>query len=180
LAEAPSVLFINAQNKQTIRDIIAPLRQFGVPAAAIPDIDILKDGGNVWTGWLTSAHMPSARHAGLAIDRGSIKKVFEDARFDMKTGGVTMLEGADKDAANSILDSLAEYGVFAVRVGELEGWLGIVGAQGKKTDWVVDMFKRLGSDPADGAYVHPGQGDVWDFMRSVIEWIKNPARRGMP
>jgi hypothetical protein len=40
----PSLLFVNAQNKQTIRDIIEPLRAFGVPAAAIVDIDILKDG----------------------------------------------------------------------------------------------------------------------------------------
>jgi AAA domain, putative AbiEii toxin, Type IV TA system len=44
----PSILFINAQNKQTIRDIIGPLRAFGVPAAAIVDIDILKDGGQTW------------------------------------------------------------------------------------------------------------------------------------
>ena len=42
----PSLLFVNAQNKQTIRDIIAPLRGFGVPAVAISDCDILKDGGD--------------------------------------------------------------------------------------------------------------------------------------
>jgi hypothetical protein len=38
----PATLFVNAQNKQTIQDIIGPLRRFGVPAAAIVDIDILK------------------------------------------------------------------------------------------------------------------------------------------
>jgi AAA domain, putative AbiEii toxin, Type IV TA system len=54
----PSILFINAQNKQTIRDIVGPLRTFGVPAAAISDIDILKDGGNTWTGWLGASQVP--------------------------------------------------------------------------------------------------------------------------
>lgn len=180
LAEAPSVLFINAQNKQTIRDVVGPLRQFGVPAVAIPDIDIIKDGGSVWTGWLNVAHIPNARHGGLATDRASIKALFEGAGHDMKLGGVRLLDGPDKDAADALFDALKEYGIFVVRTGELERWLPAVGAQGKKTDWVVDMLERLGSDPADAGYVHPAQGDVWDFMRSIVEWMKNPARRGMP
>lgn len=180
LAEAPSVLFINAQNKQTIRDVVGPLRQFGVPAVAIPDIDVLKDGGGVWTGWLNVAHIPSARHGGLATDRVSIKALLDATGQDMKVGGVALLNGPDKDAANTLFDALQEYGIFVVRTGELERWLPAVGAQGRKTDWVVDMLERLGSDPADANYVHPSQGDVWDFMRSIIEWVKNPARRGMP
>lgn len=98
----------------------------------------------------------------------------------MKVGGVALLNGPDKDAANTLFDALQEYGIFVVRTGELERWLPAVGAQGRKTDWVVDMLERLGSDPADANYVHPSQGDVWDFMRSIIEWVKNPARRGMP
>lgn len=180
LTEVPSVLFINAQNKQTIRDVTRPLRQFGVPAIAIPDIDILKDGGGVWTGWLNAAHIPSARHGSLAADRVSIKTLLEATGQDMKVKGVELLRGPDKDAANSLFDALQEYGIFVVRAGELESWLPAMGAQGKKTDWVVDMLERLGSDPADANYVHPGQGDVWDFMLSIIEWIRNPARRGMP
>jgi predicted ATPase len=40
----PSLLFVSAQNKQTIRDMIGPLRSFGVPAAGVVDIDILKRG----------------------------------------------------------------------------------------------------------------------------------------
>lgn len=143
LAEAPSILFINAQNKQTIRDVIGPLRQFGVPAVAIPDIDILKDGGTVWTGWLSVASIPNARHGSLAIDRVSIKTLFEATGQEMKTKGVELLQGPDKDAANSLFDALQEYGIFVVRAGELERWLPAVGAQGKKTDWVVDMFERL-------------------------------------
>jgi hypothetical protein len=61
----PSLLFVNAQNKQTIRDIIGPLRAFGVPAAAIVDVDILKDGGGDWIPWIKAAHVPAALHVGL-------------------------------------------------------------------------------------------------------------------
>ena len=42
---ADSCLFLNAQNKQTEKKIIAPLRKMGIPAAAIVDIDILKKNG---------------------------------------------------------------------------------------------------------------------------------------
>lgn len=61
----PALLFVNAQNKQTIRDIMGPLRAFGVAAAAVVDIDILKDGGATWTGWLRAAQLPQALHNGL-------------------------------------------------------------------------------------------------------------------
>ena len=42
---APDTLFLNAQNKQTIRRVLGPLRQFGIPAAAVVDLDIDKNGG---------------------------------------------------------------------------------------------------------------------------------------
>ena len=38
-------LFINAQNKQTIWEIVKPLRTLGIPTVAIVDIDAIKDGG---------------------------------------------------------------------------------------------------------------------------------------
>ena len=72
----PSLLFVNAQNKQTIRDIMGPLRAFGVPAAAIVDIDILKDGGATWTGWLEAAHLPEKLRGGLGQVRGDLHKLF--------------------------------------------------------------------------------------------------------
>src|SRR5207248_10030214 len=37
----PNCLFLNAQNKQTVRSIIRPLRELGIPAAGIVDIDVL-------------------------------------------------------------------------------------------------------------------------------------------
>lgn len=175
----PSILFINAQNKQTIKDIIGPLRQFGVPAVAVPDIDIIKDGGKTWTDWLRSAQVPDALHDGYANQRATIKGRFDVSGKDMKAdGGVDALSSSDKRAADQLFDMLAEYGVFAVRRGELESWLSDLSIPGKKTDWAVAMLERMGSDPADREYIKPAAGDVWDFMRSIVTWVRNPVRRG--
>src|SRR5260370_23066181 len=35
-----NALFLNAQNKQTVPTILAPLRQLGIPAAGIVDVDV--------------------------------------------------------------------------------------------------------------------------------------------
>ncbi len=36
----PNCLFLNAQNKQTVHEIMKPLREMGIPCAGIVDIDI--------------------------------------------------------------------------------------------------------------------------------------------
>jgi ABC-type cobalamin/Fe3+-siderophores transport system ATPase subunit len=174
----PSLLFVNAQNKQTIQDIIGPLRKFGVPAAAIVDIDILKDGGKTWTGWLDAIQVPSTLRSGYGVTRGDICKKFVDLRIDMKTsGGVGALPAPEKSAANQFFDTLDEYGLFSVRKGELETWLRHLGAAGKKTDWTVDVLDKMGSDTLQPGYLMPSTGDAWDFMRKIIAWVKNPARK---
>lgn len=178
-ADCPSILFVNAQNKQTIKDIIGPLRQFGVPAAAISDIDILKDGGATWGDWLQSAQIPAALHLGYGQQRSSIKGCFDAAGKDMKSdGGINALGVNDKAAAEQLFNNLDDYGIFVVRNGELESWLKSLGVPGKKTDWTVAMLECLGTDPADASYVKPDAGDVWEFMRRIIAWVQNPSRRG--
>jgi AAA domain, putative AbiEii toxin, Type IV TA system len=174
----PSLLFVNAQNKQTIRDIIGPLRAFGVPAAAIVDVDILKDGGGDWIPWLKAAHVPMALHVGLGHQRASLHKLFVDQKLDMENGGIKQLAKEDQAAANELFDQLRQYGIFAVRNGEVESWLPDLGIRSKKAAWTVAMLERLGSDPNDAAYVKPAAGDVWDFMRDVVKWVKDPARKG--
>jgi hypothetical protein len=158
---------------------VGPLRAFGVPAAAIVDIDILKDGGDTWTGWLKSARVPELSHAALSQNRASIKNAFEMLGKDMKRdGGISALSNDASEAANSFFDSLEQYGIFVVRRGEMESWLPSLGAVGKKTDWTVSALEKLGSDPLSTSYVRPTEGDVWAFMRAIVRWIKNPARKG--
>ncbi len=175
----PSILFVNAQNKQTIREMMGPLRKFGVPTAAIPDVDILKDGGKTWTDWLEAAQLPKALHVGFGQQRSAIKDAFAKANVDMKVGGgVTGLDPSSRAAADQLFDSLDDYGIFSVREGELETWLKHLAVPGKKTDWTVGMLERLGSEPTDLNYVKPAQDDVWKFMRAIVAWIRNPARKG--
>lgn len=175
----PSVLFVNAQNKQTIREIIGPLREFGVPAAAIPDIDILKDGGKTWTEWLKAAKIPSALHTGLGQQRAAIDAALKASGKDMKTnGGFELLAGQDRAAADLLFDSLEAFGVFPVRRGEVENWLPNLNVPGKKTDWAVAMLERLGSDASDPRYIKPTADDVWAFLEKIVSWIKNSARYG--
>jgi predicted ATPase len=174
----PSILFVNAQNKQTIRDIIGPLRAFGVPAAAIVDVDILKDGGGDWIPWLKAAHVPKPLHVGLGHQRASLHKLFVDQKIDMENGGIEQLGKEDKAAANELFDQLRQYGIFAVRNGEVESWLLGLGIKSKKAAWTVEMLERLGSDPSNATYVKPAAGDIWGFMRDVVSWVKDPARKG--
>ena len=41
------VLFLHAHNKQTLKDVIGLLRAADIPCVAIPDIDLLRDGGDL-------------------------------------------------------------------------------------------------------------------------------------
>lgn len=175
----PSILFLNAQNKQTIKDILRPLRLFGVPAAAIPDIDIVKDGGRIWTDWLKAIQIPDALHISYGEQRSSIKAKFLESGKDMKTdGGIKILEGSNRHAAEHFFKTLGEYGLFVVQGGELENWLPHLKVEGKKTDWTINMLTRLGSDPASADYVKPAEDDVWAFMKEIVQWIKNTSRSG--
>ena len=109
-----------------------------------------------------------------------VKELFAASGKDMKSDGVDALEGASKQAAIELFDTLKKYGVFVVRVGELENWLQGLQVPGKKTQWTVAMLNRLGGDPKGSDYVHPSSGDVWEFIRQIISWVKDPARVGMP
>ena len=64
----PNCLFLNAQNKQTVKSIIKPLREIGIPAVAVIDIDILKEGGGgaVWSDFMESCFVPDIEHQPLA------------------------------------------------------------------------------------------------------------------
>ncbi|WP_181902781.1 ATP-dependent nuclease [Lysobacter soli] len=173
----PSLLFVNAQNKQTQTEIIGPLRRFGVPTVGIVDIDVLKEGGTVWSAWLNASNVPKATHEAMHRMRGSIFSLFEGK--DMKRdGGVSLLSPQDADAANDLFDSMARVGVFVVRQGEVEDWLKHHGVSGRKAAWALAMLERLGSDPAAEGYVRPGKDDVWEFMRQVANWVRDPARKG--
>ena len=177
----PNCLFINAQNKQTVKTILSPLRKLGIPAIGIVDIDILKEGGAVWAGFLESANIPLLSYTSLAQMRKAVKDAMETTGKNMKTqGGLDILKAGDYEAAQNLLLQLASYGLFVVPGGELESWLKILSVTGHGPTWLIRVFERMGEDPTNANYVKPDDGDVWEFMSKIKDWLMNPNRKGIP
>ena len=116
----------------------------------------------------------------LLTTAGEIRDDFSNRNLEMKNGGIQLLGGAEQARGRAFLQELSTYGIFAVPVGEPEYWLRHLGVTGHGSEWLTNIFERMGSDPQAAGYVRPAQGDVWDFVREVAQWISNPNRRGIP
>lgn len=174
-------LFINAQNKQTVWNIVSPLRKLGIPTAAIVDIDVIKDGGKEWTKVLEGSFVPKAMHSAMHSHRQSINAEFKNSKKDMKAeGGMEILGESEKAACSELFSTLADYGTFIVPNGEVESWLKGLGVVRRKSEWLIAMFKRLGADPNSNDYVVPATGDVWEFIGLIERWITDEKRKGLP
>lgn len=177
----PNCLFLNAQNKTTIHEIVRPLREMGIPAAGIVDVDILKDGGTDWTNFLGAGFVPATSHQGHGQIRSRVRHACDASGRNMKVdGGIGILPIDEQNAANDLFDQLAKYGLFAVRGGELESWLKHLDVTGHGPSWLISIFKKFGDDPGGANYVHPGNDDVWAFIDAIGEWLKDPNRKGIP
>jgi len=174
-------LFLNAREKSTIWTIVRPLRQMGIPAAGIVDIDFVKDAGQLFTRALEAANVPQNLHQHYQDMRANLKRELLASGQDMKKdGGVNILSEDKRGLAHKFIADMAEYGIFVVPGGELESWLSSLGISGHGPKWLVEVLGKIGVDPSDSSYLTPSEGDVWDFMRSISSWVKNPQRRGMP
>ncbi|MGB3534928.1 MAG: hypothetical protein WBA13_15625 [Microcoleaceae cyanobacterium] len=97
-----------------------------------------------------------------------------------RDGGIEILSESDKEAANNLFNQLDEYGLFVVRIGELESWLKYLEVNGHASKWLIKIFEKMGEDPDAASYVKPQQGDVWDFIEKIGKWLKDPKRKGIP
>jgi predicted ATPase len=177
----PNCLFLNAQNKQTTQTIVRPLRELGIPTAFIVDIDVIKEGGSVWTKLLDGAFVPALSHQSLADLRVAVLRQLAATGQNMKRdGGIDLLQAGDREAANSLFDQLRDYGIFVVRRGELESWQKSLGAANHGPGWLVDVFEKMGEDPDSAGYVKPSDGDVWAFVNELRVWLTAPNRKGIP
>lgn len=177
----PNCLFLHAQNKQTVKTIVKPLRELGIPVAGIVDIDVLKEGGAVWTSFLDSGSIPEIERPALATLRQALKAKFDASNKDMKRdGGIKILEEGDQEALSNLFDRLADYGLFVIPDGELESWLKQLDASGHGPNWLVEIFEKMGEDPGSENYLKPVDGDVWSFIEKISVWFFNPKRKGIP
>lgn len=174
-------LFLNAQNKQTVWDIVKPLRELGIPSVGVVDIDVLKEGGAVWKKPMNGAFFPEIRHVPLGSERQAFLEIFKSTGKDMKTqGGIGLLDGQNKIACLDFFRNLSEYGMFIVPTGEIESWLSSLEISRAKYSWLTSVFEKMGDDPLHESYVKPADGDVWDFIGGIKEWLVNPERKGIP
>jgi ABC-type cobalamin/Fe3+-siderophores transport system ATPase subunit len=176
LPGADGCVFLNAQNKQTIRKIVQPLRGIGIPAAAMVDLDILKSADDLRE-LMQACRIPEALIGPWEEQRVSVERALRGDRF--KSGGLRRLEEGDRQAARNLLDGLAEYGIFVVPGGELESWLAELEVGGHGPEWLTRIFTLMGTDPEQESYIHPRGADVWEFMMAAARWIADPQRKGM-
>jgi hypothetical protein len=177
----PNCLFLNAQNKQTTRMITKPLRELGIPAVSIVDVDVLKEGGTVWMDFLESGFLPELEKKSLATIREGLNTQLATFGKDFKKkGGINLLDRNAKEAANNAFDRLEEYGLFVIRQGEVESWLKPLGVQGHTPQWLIEVFEKLGDNPSSKGYVKPGNDDVWAFMDRIQKWLLDSNKKGIP
>ncbi len=174
-------LFLNAQNKQTIWDIVQPLRELGIPAVGIVDIDVLKEGGAVWAKPMQGAFIPKISHPALNTERLALLEAFVSTGKDMKRdGGIKLLPVQEQEACKNFFEKLAEYGIAVVPTGEVESWLESLPVKRTKNEWLRTIFEAMGEDPSLDAYTRPADDDVWDFVGSIAHWVKDSKRKGIP
>lgn len=174
-------LFINAQNKQTIWKIVKPLRELGIPTVGIVDLDVVKEGGQVFTKLLEGAFIPPLSHEPFNRQRRSIKDSLDATKENWKIdGGIDLLNAEDKESCSIFFNQLDEYGVFVIRKGELESWLKALGASSHGSNWLIDIFSKMGDNPDNDDYIKPTEDNVWGFIGSVKNWIDDIARKGIP
>lgn len=177
----PNCLFINAQNKQTIQTIIRPLRQLGIPAIGVVDIDVIKDGGSNWANLMSAANVPPIAVSPLSSLRVAVKQAMEDTGQDMKrNGGINILKDENKSAAEDLLEQMSNYGIFVVPNGELESWLSFLDVNGHGPTWLVEMFEKMGEISEHPDYILPTDDDVWAFIHKMKLWLFNSNRKGIP
>lgn len=174
-----NTLFLNAQNKQTIPKLIKPLRDLGIPVAGIYDLDILKDGGREATRHMAAGYIPDILYGGFGTTRSRLDDKLKEQKA-YQQGGIDSLSQVDRQAAEKFIKDYAEYGLFIVPKGVLESWLKDLGVEKRKSDWLIAIFERMGSDPNDPAYVKPARDDVWLFMENIKKWFEDPLRKGLP
>lgn len=144
-------------------------------------MDVLKEGGTVWANQLDGINIPQITRGALAATRGALKAAMDGSGKKMKRdGGVSILQGQDKEACKNLFGQLAQYGLFVVEGGELESWLRPLQASGHGPPWLVDMFEKMGEDPENADYIKPTEGDVWKFLSKVKDWLVDPLRLGIP
>ncbi|MEK7105148.1 MAG: AAA family ATPase, partial [Patescibacteria group bacterium] len=174
-------LFLNAQNWNTISRITKPLRNLGVPTAAIYDIDSIYETGQNWSAIFDMCVTEPTERVRLQELKEKARLGCNKVTRDIcKKSGLNALEGQNRLDVEMFQKEMKKYGVFIVDVGELEAWLkGLLPSPVSKEGWLDAIFTALGDDPGGSEYTRAGDNDVWAFLEDVAGWIRDPNRLGV-
>jgi hypothetical protein len=177
----PNPLFLNSNGKDTVSDLVKPLRGIGTAAAAIVDLDVLQQGGASWVKFLDACGVPLADRPSFEAGRKTIHEALaKKCDKYQREGGVDLLtDDGEREAALNLLSRLEEYGLFVVAKGEIERWLPSLDIGRGKATWLANIFEALGDDPSHANYVQPGSDDVWEFLFRIRKWLLNGSRKGL-
>ncbi|HMJ53184.1 MAG TPA: AAA family ATPase [Polyangiaceae bacterium] len=190
-AGMPGILdahFVSGYGKPTVHRMFGPLRQAGIPAAGIADLDILKDDGAAWSAWMDAGHVPAATRTSLGQLRGQLFAAFKKKNAQPGDGPAP-LELSDLVSLRLFFDAMAKFGIFVVPVGRLEKWRPDIDVD--KREWPAAVFDAMKSDPSEPGYVKPPPETlrtlktselptIWQFIQSVAAWLSDDGRLGMP
>lgn len=177
---ATDTLFLNANGKDVVPMIVEPLRRLGIPAASVVDVDVLNQTGDSWTRHLKACGVPVPDHQPFGARRNNAHTALEAVdKAYKRNGGLSLISGDSRAAAEALVADLARYGMFVVKHGEVEAWLANLDAPRGKQTWLRSIFEKMGGDPNRSDYVRPAPGDVWDFIGGLSVWLRDPSRMGM-
>ncbi len=177
-------LFINGQNMHTVNRLVKPLREIGIPTAAIVDLDFIRQRGSNWRNLIRACNIPDAVNTQIKSERDYLCLQFNTLQSasgedELKKKGIRALNITDRTRARIFINELSKYGLFVVPHGELEKWLPSLGVSGHTPDWLIDVFSKIGDDETSTSYLRPSNRDVWKFLNDVSKWISNPQRLGV-
>lgn len=175
-------LFINAPNLQAVDKIVKPLRELGIPAVALVDLDFLNSKGDEWSKLIHACQINELTEQEILEERKYFAKLFSTAQKSqekilIKNGGVNNLKGEDVNRLLSFLEKLAKDGLFLVPIGELESWLSHFKVSGHGPAWLINMFELIGNQDEASNFLSPSENDIWKFLDDISAWISkyNPA-----
>ncbi len=127
-------LILNGQGKDSIDQLVLPLRQTGIPAAVVVDLDVVGRSGKpgpAGTKLLAACGIPVDARPQLSNERAWLAEVLDLAPVDVdrpavKWGGIERLEGEDRVRAAA---SSREAAVADLLVTRWQVWMVSVGSR---------------------------------------------------
>lgn len=163
--------FTQAPSKNMVVSMVENLREFGLPAAGIVDVDYLFDDA--------AEHKRTYQKLGMAtgaVDRlENLRKelrnqVNQEDKKKLKKCPRDVLNNEMYEVFNSYISELANWGIFVVPVGQLESWLSRCNLQDtSKRKW-LDIALDSISPTSTQQLIYPEDGDVGTFINSIGKW----------